>query len=346
MGSARSNQTTRRVPAAAGVLVLCVFLAAGCGEPKEPPIPPGMVRVGDRPLQINTPPLKVQPRISAPFPEEELSPADELDAALRDMGLDMDAPAPREESSRMPELPDPNNIDAPADGEASTGLVEQSSQETAGAPDVSEDLAALRSDVARMQAMLDLVLDEFVIELKNENNRLREEIEALRRELEAQELQDSDLLRLGRQAAGARLSPEQRTEDAPAPSYDEVAELDDAGPVRYAVIKEWGRSAEEAARLNGASTLKGLICAVPPDATDAQLAELGRWLRNAHANYENINIDVFDDVEAARQFAETNRMESGHRVLNISKHPATNRDVIVLIRQEGTTVIPPEAPEP
>ena len=69
MGSARSNQTTRRVPAAAGVLVLCVFLAAGCGEPKEPPIPPGMVRVGDRPLEINTPHFEgFKARIPAPFP--------------------------------------------------------------------------------------------------------------------------------------------------------------------------------------------------------------------------------------------------------------------------------------
>ena len=58
---------------------------------------------------------------------------------------------------------------------------------------------------------------------------------------------------------------------------------------------------------------------------------------------ENINIDVFDDVEAARRFAETNSMEGGRRVLNVSRHPATNRDVIALIRPEGTTVIPREA---
>jgi len=30
-------------------------------------------------------------------------------------------------------------------------------------------------------------------------------------------------------------------------------------------------------------------------------------------------------------------------VLNVSRHPATNRDVIALIRPEGTTVIPREA---
>ncbi|MEA3366282.1 MAG: hypothetical protein U9Q79_11645, partial [Candidatus Hydrogenedentes bacterium] len=73
----------------AGGLV-CLLAVVGCSQPKEPPIPPGMVRVGDKPLEINTPTLKVKARIGPPFPEETQSVAEEVDAALREMGLDME----------------------------------------------------------------------------------------------------------------------------------------------------------------------------------------------------------------------------------------------------------------
>ena len=315
------------LPATACVLLVCGLPVAGCGEPKAPPIPPGMVRVGDRPLEINTPPMKVVARIAEPFPEDAPSAADELDAALRDMGLDMDSPAADavQPPADAPEAPADETVDEPEPSAAA-----------------AEELAALRSDVARMQAMLDLVLDEFVIELKNENNRLREEVETLQHALEARESQDAAFVPPMSRPDAPRAPLTPAAPEAP-PAYDAVAEPAPGETIRYAVIREWGRNAEEAARMNNASTLKGMICAVPPNATDAQLAELGRWLRTEYDAYENINIDVFDDVEAARRFAETNSMEGGRRVLNVSRHPATNRDVIALIRHEGTTVIPREA---
>ena len=322
---------------AAWALLLCLFLSAGCGESGAPAIPPGMVPVGERPLEINTPSLKVVARIREPFPEEAASAADELDAALRDMGLELDPPVESSEPLTA--------ADAPAAG-ADTELdaVGESAEGSAGAPEaaIADELAALRSDVARMQAMLDLVLDEFVISLKNENNRLREELETLQHALEARETMElapfpSIALPGAPQTLSAPAVPEMP------PAYDAVAVPAPGESIRYAVIKEWGRNTEEAARLNNASTLKGMICAVPPQASDDQLAELGRWLRSEYDAYENINIDVFDDVDAARRFAETNSMEGGRRVLNVSRHPATNRDAIVLIRPDGTTVIPREA---
>ncbi|MGI6461836.1 MAG: hypothetical protein ACOX5J_17430 [Candidatus Hydrogenedentales bacterium] len=322
---------------AAWALLLCLFLSAGCGESGAPAIPPGMAPVGERPLEINTPSLKVVARIREPFPEEAASAADELDAALRDMGLELDPPAESSEPLTA--------ADAPAAGaDAELDAVGESSEGSDGAPEaaIADELAALRSDVARMQAMLDLVLDEFVISLKNENNRLREELETLQHALEAREAMElapfpSITLPGAPQTLSAPAVPEMP------PAYDAVAVPAPGESIRYAVIKEWGRNTEEAARLNNASTLKGMICAVPPQASDDQLAELGRWLRSEYDAYENINIDVFDDVDAARRFAETNSMEGGRRVLNVSRHPATNRDAIVLIRPDGTTVIPREA---
>lgn len=335
------REYTQFLPVVVGGLV-CILAVVGCGRPEEPPIPPGMVRVGDKPLEINTPALKVKARIGPPFPEENRNVAEEVDAALRDMGLDMETRVPEDPFQTALNAPSADVIGRPEDTEGAAEESAEDASEPGESPGVSEELAALRSDVARMQAMLDLVLDEFVIELKNENRRLREEVASLEREIAA-----------GDSSAGAPTpetpavpsslpTPAPEMPESPPAVYDETAEPGEGVSIHYAVVKEWGRDPEEAARLNGASTLKGLICAVPPNATDTQLAELGRWLRDKYADYENVNIDVFDNVEAARLFAETNRIEGGRRVLNISKHPATNRDTIVLIREEGTTVIPTE----
>ncbi|MFO7973298.1 MAG: hypothetical protein R6V12_01535 [Candidatus Hydrogenedentota bacterium] len=338
------REHTEWLPAIAGGLV-CILAAVGCSQAKEPPIPPGMVRVDEKPIEINTPPLKVKARIGPPFPENNRNVDEEVDAALRDMGLDMKAREPQDPLNAALDSPGANVIGGPED-DADAGA-EDAGEPSTGNGDtpenVSKELAALRSDIARMQSMLDLVLDEFVIELKNENNRLREEVASLRRELENEDHQDAaPPLPESPAASDSPPSPVPDPPEVPTAVYDEMAQPNDAESIRYAVIKEWGRDAEEAARMNDASTLKGLICAVPPNATDTQLAELGRWLRDKYADYENINIDVFDDVEAARRFAETNRIKGGRRVLNISKHPATNRDTIVLIRKDETTVIPTE----
>ncbi len=339
---------TRVIPVFAGALVLCLLALAGCGgHDAPPPPPPGLARIEDVPFEVNTPPLRVKARIGPPFPEDAPNAADEIDAAMREMGLDMTAAVPRGALNISPEWSDADPGGEPDTEPAPGERLEEESQETEDAADtdesptgISSELAAIRSDVARMQAMLDLVLDEFVIELKNENNRLRAELDALQYERATRYRQtDEPLPREAAEALARARSSE--PPEVPTVDYDETAEPDGVDePIRFAIIREWGREPEEAARLEGASALKGMICAVPPDATDAQLTELGRWLRQEYDAYENLNIDVFDDVAAARQFAETNRIEGGHRVLNISKHPATNRDVIALIREGGATVIP------
>ena len=339
---------TRVIPVFAGTLVLCLLALSSCGgHDAPPPPPPGLARIEDVPFEINTPPLRVKARIGPPFPDEPPSAADEVDAAMRDMGLDMSAAAPRNALSISAEWPDAEATGEPDAEAAASEMLEDEAKDADEAADADEspadiagELAAIRSDVARMQAMLDLVLDEFVIELKNENNRLRAELDALQYERATRDRSGEEPLPRDAAEALARMRSAE-PEETPTVHYDETAEPDGADePIRYAIIKEWGREPEEAERLEGASALKGLICAVPPDATDAQLAELGRWLRQEYNAYENLNIDVFDDVAAARRFAETNRIEGGHRVLNISKHPATNRDVIALIREGGATVIP------
>lgn len=115
----------------------------------------------------------------------------------------------------------------------------------------------------------------------------------------------------------------------------------DDEPLTYTIVKEWGRTPEEAERFGGqVSSLKGMILAVPEWATDAQLTGLGRRLRTSFGHFENINIEVFKDLKSAAAYAESKPPDPDDRVMSISKHAASGRDVALLIRGETVTEIP------
>lgn len=106
----------------------------------------------------------------------------------------------------------------------------------------------------------------------------------------------------------------------------------------YSVVREWGRSPAQAAEIGGgASSLKGMVLVVPPGSLYSDIDQLGRDLRTQFGHYDNINIEVFDDPDAAEEFARTNVSHSGHRVLSVSRHRASGRDVILSIR-DGVTM--------
>jgi TolA-binding protein len=129
------------------------------------------------------------------------------------------------------------------------------------------------------------------------------------------------------------------TEPAPAP-------LPAAGPP-YEIIDEWGRSPEEAASLGqGVSSLRGMIVVVPAGSDDAHVARVARELRSSLQAYDNINIEVFDDHDVALKYKADHVASPGHRVASVSRHAASNRDVILLIRGETATELPPEETPP
>jgi hypothetical protein len=104
------------------------------------------------------------------------------------------------------------------------------------------------------------------------------------------------------------------------------------GGLPYAVVKEWGVSPGEAAGNPGAVSSKGMVCAVPPSATEEDLRLLASRLRDEHGMYDRYTIDVFDDPEAARRYVEENALPGARRVLSVVKDPATGRDGAVLFR--------------
>ena len=98
-------------------------------------------------------------------------------------------------------------------------------------------------------------------------------------------------------------------------------------------LAEWGRTPEEAAARGGdATSLKGMIVVVPPDMDEAALIALGQKLRKDLEPYDNINVEVFNEVNTAQEFADTNRMSEERHVMTVSKHKVSGRDEILLIR--------------
>ena len=123
----------------------------------------------------------------------------------------------------------------------------------------------------------------------------------------------------------------------------ETADASSASPA-YTVIEEWGRSPGDIEKLRlTAPSLKGMILAVSPGTREKSLVALGRALRAQFDAYDNINIEVFNNLRSATAYAAGGTLNAGHRVLNVSKFPASGRDVILLIRRGVTTEISAEA---
>lgn len=114
-----------------------------------------------------------------------------------------------------------------------------------------------------------------------------------------------------------------------------------AVPETYTVVSEWGRSPEVAASLPGkVSSLIGMALAVSPDMTDTQIADLANDLRENYDAYDNINIEVFDDIAAARRYANEGELDDAHRVLTISRFRHSGRDEKIAYRDGAAVNLP------
>ena len=205
---------------------------------------------------------------------------------------------------------------------------------------VSRELAALRLEVMRLrQSVEELSATEGpprgATTLEEQNAQLRELLDYAS--------EHPEVLRQG----GARYLDEIDNGDPP-----ELPEQTDSipphsppqdptvGPNGYSIVKEWGRTPEMVATLNAeVSTLKGMILVVSPVISNEELIGLGHELREEFAEYDNINIEVYNDLRAAQQYAETNVGDPKHRVLSVSKFGASGRDVILLIRGDEVTIV-------
>ena len=175
--------------------------------------------------------------------------------------------------------------------------------------------------------------------IAGELNGVRQELAALRQDILGLHARlDSMGMSAGAPVAGDGASASvppmgmPKVPGAPAENQPETpaaGAADEAVP--YRILKEWGRTPEVAAQLD-ASSLKGMVCVVPPNAHPQALERLGRDLRAQFEPYDNITIDIFDQQEAAQQFLETPVLNPIHRVLHISRYRKDNQDMVVLFR--------------
>jgi hypothetical protein len=112
-------------------------------------------------------------------------------------------------------------------------------------------------------------------------------------------------------------------------------------PETYTVVSEWGRSPEVAASLPGdVSSLIGMALAVSPGMTNDQIEALALDLRENYDAYDNINIEVFDDIAAARSYANEGDVDDAHRVLTISRFRHSGRDEKIVYRDGAPVALP------
>ncbi len=193
------------------------------------------------------------------------------------------------------------------------------------------EVSALRQEINQLSETLNLMVNRVMADLERENAQLRDEL---------RKVYGSGAVPLPPQVPrpGGELLDQVLSEaplDSKAPATAPTAPA--AVSFGYTVLQEWGRSPEAAEELGGnATSLKGMVCVVPKGSSRADLEAMGRELRKKYDQFNNINIEVFDDEEAAKEYAEQNKMRSAHRVLSVSKHQASGRDVI-LYYEEGTT---------
>ena len=191
----------------------------------------------------------------------------------------------------------------------------------------NEELQAQLDDVREVVGDLQRVLDDKLVaiqQLEDENEKLRQ------------------ALRLRFNSGGAGLAPvpipnrdliESVLKESPAPAERRETVGPPSSPEAFTVVSEWGRSPEVAASLPGeVSSLIGMTIAVDRGSSPDALAQLGEELRANYAHYDNINIEVFDDVGAARQFAEKGEIDARRRVMSVSRFKHSGRDSVVVFR--------------
>ena len=210
-----------------------------------------------------------------------------------------------------------------------------------------KEMSALRTEVKELSQTLDLLINRVMKDLEDENAQLRDEV---RRAYATGAATTPQVPRPSDKLLDEVLS---EPSTAPTPTAAEIAAAYGATPAQakppapatpppsvtfaYNVVQEWGRTPEAVAELGGNnSSLKGMVCVVPPGSPRTDLEQMGRDLRAKFEGYDNINVEVFDNEATAKTFVEQNKMNTSRRVLSVSKHQGSGRDVI-LYYENGTT---------
>jgi len=265
------------------------------------------------------------PSVPAPAPAPSAAPA--VTAQPATPAPEPDKPAPSHDSldqlkSQLKELAERKDLISAAAKETAVKADELPAGGTQEVQALRAEVATLRKEVSRLQETVDAALAYLVGELGDENKRLKRDI----------------ALPPGESSAPAQetVSPDAPAPETPQPESAPLPKVD-YGELGYLSVKEWGRTPAQAKEVGpNVSSLRGMICAVPTGATDEELKAVAKKLRATCAGFDNVNIDVFDDEAAARDFADHNVRSTPHYVMSIIRHKQAGKDATILVRPNGT----------
>jgi hypothetical protein len=265
-------------------------------------------------------------------------------------------------------LPDPKSVEQDPVPKALSQSEEEKRDTVPTLDSLHLEMQTLRDELRLLQSTLDLLINQIMEDQRKENEFLRQEIWRLNQQREEWGLPDQTriprpgigIIRevldgqdfYGQEdefdeqkplidfSQGAILLPgdyndsEKDKEEEEAPGSGKASS--------YTILQEWGRDPDVVAEIGeGAASLKGMVGVVPAGSPRADVEQLGRELRKQYDEYDNINIELFDDEEAAQHYAQTQVGDSAHRVLSISKHATSGRDIILYIKKGEAQEVAP-----
>jgi len=292
------------------------------------------------------------------------APAETMKEALEN--AETETPAEATETKEIAEEPTEEAVAPPAAAvtlalSLDSGRVraEEIPADSASAEPLDAQVRKLHQKFDQLQETLSQFVDARITDLERENETLRAELKRLQARDAAGMLSSANVPRPGREVI-AQLA-EEAVVEASQPERNIVREetlqrLQDTDPgniiappveFTFEVLREWGREKSDVEQLGGkAPTLKGIIGLVQPGSQRADLEQLGLDLREEYADYDNINIEVFDDPTAAAAYVATQEINEDHRVLTVSKHTASGRDLVLYYDDGGShTVQSPGGPK-
>jgi hypothetical protein len=314
------------------VCPLGVVILAGCSNP---PAQNSAVEIVGKGLAqtAKAETLKPAELPPAPAPQTPETPPRAVDVLAAGLAQ---AQAPMAPQSVTPESP-----------VAAVSPDELPAEQNAAVEAVLDEVEALRKEMASLRHELSGQITDLTEQLKEENQALREEVARLNA---AEGAQSRVPAPKGGKRAEQPVEANEAAQSEPEPAPEQVETPAPKGPPRpfvFTSVKEWGRAPKEAAQVTPkAQSLAGVVGTVPPGSRENDLILLGKQLREKYKDYDNINIEVFDDADAARQFADRNGGSSAHRVLSVSKHEASGRDAILVYHKGIPVDVSENAPAP
>lgn len=204
---------------------------------------------------------------------------------------------------------------------------------------LQSEVRTLRDEIKLFQSTLDLMINKIMTDLREENVLLRKEVQRLNEMQEQYGLPDMAIIpRPGMELIDEILNEEFQSEEAPAAEEENYTDE----PFEFTPLHQWGRTPEVAAEIGEeAASLLGMVGVVPRNSRREDIENLGRELRSTYDAYDNINIEVFDDVATAEKFIETQVGDPARRVLSISKHRGEGRDIILFLNKGKAEEVTP-----